>query len=795
MQSKIINNTITFSELLSDILNGKDVEFNNIKPYLSLDSKDQRAKVNLALAEAYYNSSHKDALIRSKTFIKRAWLLSNFSAEVLPYLEKIFSADKYYDGIREAYKRIGLKTISENNFNEALNYFNIFQSTYGKYLGIDKYDYDFDVLDAVHKMADVFRYKNHIKVDKTEISGKIKIAYLIWGFGAVNSILVKILLYFAKHHDKSLFEVKYFVPETKRQVESNENSLKYLKQFEECGYNIELAPEIDDRFKRSIEITKNINEFGPHILVGNAILTDFYDYFVSALKPAPINIGLLAGPLPLYDSPYMDWTIALFKKMRIESLTNSTYIPLEVELPQNIERYSKRELGFTEESILIASAARSAKFQNIEYWKSIIELLQEYHNANYMAIGIEKNWVPFLQELIPNCLDHRILFTGFRADFHKILNSADILLDTYPTGSGVTLMDAMALGKPCVSFEHNQFKMFDQTDSSGSVEFFNISELVVKRGDFKSFKNVISKLISDSEFRTKISYTVQDHIWTNFGHPKRMAQRLENVYRKIIFNKFNADDFFIDSERENIKISNTNVIYEDLDQYHLAENLDCQINEFKLNVLEKNNYENWIVAYEKYGYNSCMGDHTTSFYNNNLAGMGLYELIQSSDSIIEYGPSISIFMKKFIELFPSKKFYLAEYYSGLVEKLKNDFQKYENVDVLLNYPEITDLSDIDLAFSFLLTQSMPKSLWINHLKKVSSILMEKGSYIFQFAYSKDKIATDSVVDAVNGNNSYQPEDIFKILEEAGYSGADLSVPIPLNNFNSDIVWYICRAYK
>ncbi len=710
-------------------------------------------------------------------------------------MEKIYSVAKDYDGIREAYKRIGLKSISENNFNEALNYFNLFQSTYGRYLGIDKYEYDFDVLDAVHRMANGFRYKDNPNVGITEVNGKIKIAYIIWGFGAVNSILVKILLYFAKHHDKSLFEVKYFVPETKSQIESNENSLKYLMQFKECDYNIEYAPEIDDRYIRSLEIAKNINEFGPHILVGNAILTDFYDYFVSALKPAPINIGLLAGPLPLYDSPYMDWTIALFKKMRIESLTNSTYIPLEVELPQNVEKYSKLELGFAEDSIVIASAARSAKFQNVDYWKSILELLDEFPNTNYMAIGIEKNWVPFLNELIPNKLIRRILFTGFQADFHKVLNSADILLDTYPTGSGVTLMDAMALGKPCVSFAHNQFKIFDQTDSSGSVEFFNIPELIVKRGDFYSFKKIISRLISDSEFRINMSRSVQDHIWANFGHPERMTKHLENVYQKIIINKFKADNFSIDSEKDNTVNTNPNVICENLDQNRLAEDLDFEINKFKLNVLEKNNFENWKVAYEVYGYNSCMGDHTAYFYNNNLSGMGLYDLLNNASTIIEYGPSNASFMKRFIELFPSKKFYLAEYYSGLVEKLKKDFQSNENVEVLLNYPEITELSNVDLAFSFLLTQSMPKLLWKNHLKKVSSILMEKGSYIFQFAYNKNKIATDSVVDAVNGNNAYSPEEIFGMLEESGFSGADLSVSIPINRDNPDVLWYICRAYK
>ena len=205
------------------------------------------------------------------------------------------------------------------------------------------------------------------------------------------------------------------------------------------------------------------------------------------------------------------------------------------------------------------------------------------------------------------------------------------------------------------------------------------------------------------------------------------------------------------------------------------------------------NFNNWQKAYQD-GYNSDLGDHSLLFYNDNLAGLGLYELINNSKTIIEYGPSNAAFMKKFIEIFPEKKFYLAEYFTGLTNKLMREFSANKNVEVLLNHPEISSLSNIDLSFSFLLSQSMPKTLWINHLRNVKTMLSKNGSYIFQFAYHPTGFSDDQIQNGIYGNNKYKPEKIYKMLEEAGYNGCDLSVPITLERLNSDIVWYFCKAY-
>jgi hypothetical protein len=74
------------------------------------------------------------------------------------------------------------------------------------------------------------------------------------------------------------------------------------------------------------------------------------------------------------------------------------------------------------------------------------------------------------------------------------------------------------------------------------------------------------------------------------------------------------------------------------------------------------------------------------------------------------------------------------------------------------------------------------------------MLSQGGSYVFQFAYHPDGFADDLIANAISGSNKYTPDEIYKILEEAGYNGCDITEPIKLDSFNTDIVWYICRAY-
>jgi hypothetical protein len=425
-------------------------------------------------------------------------------------------------------------------------------------------------------------------------------------------------------------------------------------------------------------------------------------------------------------------------------------------------------LGISDDSFVIVCSGRPQKFQNLDYWNLIGKILDQNPKVYFLFIGIEESLAPNISILIDGKTKQRIKFYGWQSDYLRLLKSADLVFDTYPSGGGVVLIDSMMLGIPILFFNNDYLKIFDQTNWSPADEIANISELSVQRGDFEEFLLRANKIIQNKELRLSLGNQCREIISTSKGNPLRMVQKCELIYDSVI--------------RDELKLNDT-----------IKSDLDLDIKDLRSQLLSYENYFEWQKAFQD-GYKSSMGDHGNYFYNNYLNGLGLYECINNSSTIIEYGSGDSIFMKKFIAHYPAKKFYLTEIFPGLINKLQTELSDYKNVEVLLNHPEISSLSNIDLSFSFLLSQSMPKTIWKNHLKAVKSMLSQNGCYIFQFAFHPEGFADDQIKNGISGNNKYKPEEMYKMLEEAGYKGCNISVPITLEKLNSDITWYFCRAY-
>ena len=195
-----------FENILSRIVNGEHIAPSELLPYLCLESKKQRCQINYALAEAYFQIETKESLEQAKVFVQRAWELSGFSAEVLPFYIKICKALDDIADIREAYKRLGMKMAAEGNISDTIRYFDLWQYSYAHYNSLDKYEYDFDIMDCMDRLAEPHRF---IATSTTEPSKdkKIRLAYLLKGITELNSVLIKIKLLFA--YPKNFRKIKY----------------------------------------------------------------------------------------------------------------------------------------------------------------------------------------------------------------------------------------------------------------------------------------------------------------------------------------------------------------------------------------------------------------------------------------------------------------------------------------------------------------------------------------------------------------------------------------------------------
>ena len=92
------------------------------------------------------------------------------------------------------------------------------------------------------------------------------------------------------------------------------------------------------------------------------------------------------------------------------------------------------------------SCGRPSKFLDISFWKAILNVLRSHPHVYYVAVGLAGGAPLFLHEILTDDIAQRVKVIGWEKDFLKVLSMADIVVDTYPSGGGMSIVDAMALG-------------------------------------------------------------------------------------------------------------------------------------------------------------------------------------------------------------------------------------------------------------------------------------------------------------------------------------------------------------
>ena len=522
-----------FSNVVSAIAKGLPVSSEELLPHICQESKGERVRANYKIAEAYFEAEN---FTQAKVFIQRAWDLSEFAEECVPLFIKIHSALNDIASVREVHKRLGIKKASGNDIGGALDCFNSWQYADALHYGIDSYHYDYDILDCISDLATPFVFQNSAPAP---LEGrKIRIAYLLYGIGQINSVLVKHSLSFAQFHDEARFEVAFFVPDQESKISRNEEARNQLKAIQGFHRSVSMAPDSDSEGQSLIALAASIHAFNPDIMVTSAALADLRHCFIASLRPAPLIVGLCQGPPPQYISPTFDWSISWTKHPLMDCPTECSLVAGGIVLPERhyTTEYAKRSMDIDARVLVLLSCGRPSKFQDVGYWKAIIDVVKHHSHVCYVAVGLSQ--LPdFLPSLIPVDLKDRIKTLSWQKDFLKILSMADVMVDTYPSGGGVAILDAMALGIPVISFKNNYMQVFTQTDWSPAEEFMGVPELLVERGNFDQFKNLISRLITDHGYREILSRRCVEAVNTTSGHPEIMVGRCEDVYVNVLKRK------------------------------------------------------------------------------------------------------------------------------------------------------------------------------------------------------------------------------------------------------------------
>jgi hypothetical protein len=537
---------MSLEAILSRIAGGGSVSQTELLPFICLEDRDERADVNYRLADAYFNSGGEENLQRARVFIQRAWQLSSFRTDLLPLYTQIHSALDDIPKIREAYKHLGIAAAARGDVPEAISYFDQWQYAYMQFKRLDKFEYDFDVLDAMDRLARPYKLVPKPRTDVLK-SGKIRVAYLVKGITELGSVLIKVNLLFARYHDRSRFEPVFFVPESKNDVLSCEAGPEHLRLFENHGFSVITAPETGSTQEKLRAVARAIYDAGADLLITSGALTQFRHYYITSLRPAPFVVGLIQGPPPQYAPPALDGALAWSKHPLIDCPVSCVWIPLQGDLPERdkITPYDKKELGIPDNARVVASAGRYVKFQEPAFWQAVVDLLHEFPQMYYLVLGPEESQIPFLPDVLTPESKARIRFLSWRGDSYlKGLCLADVLIDTFPSGGGGAILDPLALGIPCVSFENDYMRLFDQTDWSLADEFINVPEMpemVAPRWDFAQMKRVVGRLLVDEEYRSDVARRSQAFVLETRTNPRKSVRDCEDAYMRFMERKLSAN--------------------------------------------------------------------------------------------------------------------------------------------------------------------------------------------------------------------------------------------------------------
>ncbi len=523
-----------FENLLLRIRQGEQIHRNEFDAFLFLNNARDRLYVNWKLADAFFDSGNKKNLSLAKETIEKAWLLSGFSSEeVFASYHRINLALNDIPAIKQAYKRLGIYFAQNGEIGKAVDYFNQWQYVYASVLNLDAYEYDLDILNAIEQAAVPYRFE---KYPAPDFNGKIRVAYLLKGMSENNSVLIKINALLAKYHDREKFDIEFFVPETSEACAQIPSCRENVLKFERLGFKINFAENHPDKFNTLYSVAKKIYDFNPHVMVLSAALSLFEHYFISALKPARLQICLNQGPVAQFSWFNCEYAVSWFKTNVTECPIDTEIVPLEFEFEKINELQPKKraELGIPEDAVIMASAGRMVKFRAQKFWETIMSALRENPKLYYIVLGFTLEQFPALSTLIPQELAERIKFFPWSGNYLDYLSVADFVLDSYPTGGGVVMMDSMALGKPILSFHHDFFKINDGSFGSASDDVLPFEELKIERDNFDELLEKIISLADDAGQRKRLGELCRNHVLQNFSSPERMTRRCEKIYAEQI---------------------------------------------------------------------------------------------------------------------------------------------------------------------------------------------------------------------------------------------------------------------
>ena len=219
---------------------------------------------------------------------------------------------------------------------------------------------------------------------------------------------------------------------------------------------------------------------------------------------------------------------AKFSKKFRRITVNQFIVPLTTEIkPQKI---SKNKYDVPETSTLSISVGGIMKVESpfkYNYYKTIELILKKFPNHYHMFVtDYPPQTTPKELANTPEDVKKRFIINGPFPNLEPIYGVGDFIIDTFPIGGGMVIVDAMACGLPIVAFRNEEFPIL--SDGGGELP----ENYPYITSNYNQFIGHISQLIENQKLRIKAGEQLFNYYNQNLS---------PNAIRKLLISIINGD--------------------------------------------------------------------------------------------------------------------------------------------------------------------------------------------------------------------------------------------------------------